>query len=63
MKETPTNCQRTGAGARVSTFSGEGSTAVVTSVGVSSGLGAAAVVVAGSDIMLWDEGWTAGLKR
>ena len=53
--------QRTRAGAGVSTFSGEGSTAVVTSVGISSGLGAAAAT--GSDIMLWEGGWTTGLKR
>jgi len=42
--------RRTGTGAGASV---EGSTAGVTSVGLSSGLGTAAVVV-GSDIMLWE---------
>ena len=38
-----------------STFvSGEGSAAGVTSVGLSSGLGTAAAVTVGSDIMLWE---------
>lgn len=46
--------QHTGTGAGGSTFvSDEGSTAGVTSVGLSSGWGTAAVVI-GSDIMLWE---------
>ena len=46
--------KRTGTGTEVSTTaSGEGSTAGVTSVCLSSDLGTAAVVV-GSDIMLWE---------
>ena len=49
-----TGVRRTGTGAEVSTvFSGEGSTAGVTSVGFSSDLGTAGTVV-GSDIMLWE---------
>jgi len=41
--------------AGASTFgSGEGSTAGVTSVDLSSGLGMAAAAAVGSDIMLWD---------
>lgn len=53
--------RRTGAG--VSTFvSGEGSTAGVTSVGLSS-VGTAAAAAVGSDIMLWDTGLVTGRTR
>ena len=45
--------KRTGAGTFSTIASGEGSTAGVTSIGLSSDLGTAGVVV-GSDIMLWE---------